>query len=249
MTRSNGSALRVNGRVQPVGWQGTASEFLYVFGRNGKEVVSMLHTSKEMAGCSLSSGCWAQRSKYSGQNRSKNTVLNKIQQQNYNKLFQETRLRNRVQCIEEPITNYKYDIIDLCRVVDSTMAEETKVDYLFEGLRPSLVQKLYSLQSKTSEAFLEAAKRFIDTKLLANKRNWLDALLGVTANRVMDVPIDFIRTYPKPASTAAGTELWKAIKELQRAVESLQIQATPLPPEPGTGGRGFTQFFVFFLNF
>ncbi|XP_045023372.1 uncharacterized protein LOC123467567 [Daphnia magna] len=158
--------------------------------------------------------------------------LKEFQQQNY-KLFQETRLRNRVQGIEEATTNYYYDVIDLCRVVDPTMAEATKVDYLFGGLRPSLVEKLYPLQPKTGEEFLEAAKRFTDAKLLANRRNWPDAVLGVAATRVADVPIDFIRTLPKPAPTVADTELWKVIKELQGAVESLKIQATPPPKRPG----------------
>ena len=94
--------------------------------------------------------------------------LKEFQQQNY-RLFQETRLRNRVQGIEEATTNYYYDVIDLCRVVDPTMAEATKVDYLFGGL--------YPLQPKTCEEFLEAAKRFTDAKLLANRRNWPDAVL------------------------------------------------------------------------
>jgi hypothetical protein len=78
--------------------------------------------------------------------------LKEFQQQNY-KLFQETRLRNRLQGIEEPTTNYDYNIIDLCRVMDQTMAEATKLDYLFGGLRPSLVQKLYPLQPKQVKNF------------------------------------------------------------------------------------------------
>ena len=55
----------------------------------------------------------------------------------------------------------------------------------------------------------------------------------MTANGQAEIPIDFIRTYPKPAPTAADTELWKVIKELQGAVESLKIQATPPPKRPG----------------
>ncbi|KZR96121.1 Uncharacterized protein APZ42_009716, partial [Daphnia magna] len=50
------------------------------------------------------------------------------------------------------------DVFDLCRVVDPSMAEATKVDYLFGGLRPSLVEKLYPLQPKTGEKCLEAVK-------------------------------------------------------------------------------------------
>jgi hypothetical protein len=158
--------------------------------------------------------------------------LKEFQQKNY-KLFQETRLRNRIQGIEESTTNYYYDVIDLCRVVDPTMAEATKVDYLFGGLRPSLVQKFYPLQPKTSEEFLEVVKRFTDAKLLANRRSWPDAVLGMTATGQADVPVEFIRTYPKPTPSAADTELWKVIKELQGAVENLKSQATPPLKRPG----------------
>ncbi|KZR96455.1 Uncharacterized protein APZ42_009191, partial [Daphnia magna] len=79
----------------------------------------------------------------------------------------------------------------------------------------------------------EAVKRFTDAKLLANRRNWPDVVLGVVTTRLADVPIDFIRTLPKPAPTAADTELWKVIKERQGAVESLKIQATPPSKRPG----------------
>jgi hypothetical protein len=101
------------------------------------------------------------------------------------------------------------------------------------NLRPSLVEKLYPLQPKTGEEFLEVAKRFTDAKLLANRRNWPDAVLGVAATRAVDVPIDFIRTLPKPTPTTADTELRKVIKELQSAVKSLKIQATSPPKRPG----------------
>ncbi len=90
-------------------------------------------------------------------------------------------MRNRIQGIEESTTNYYYDFIDLCRVVDPAMAEATEKDYFWGGLRPLLVQKFYPLQPKTSEDFLEVVKRFTDAKLLANRRNWPDAVLGMTA--------------------------------------------------------------------
>ena len=48
-----------------------------------------------------------------------------------------------------------------------------------------------------------------------------------------DIPVEFIRTYPKPTPSAADTELWKVIKELQGAVENLTLQATPPPKRPG----------------
>ncbi len=142
-------------------------------------------------------------------------------------------MRNRIQGIEESTTNYYHDVIDLFRVVDPTMAEATKVDYLFGGLRPSLVQKFYPLQPKTSEEFLKVIKRFKDVKLLANRRNWPDAVLGIAETGQADIPVEFIRSYPKPTPSAADTELWKVIKELQGAVENLKLKATPPPKRPG----------------
>ncbi|KZS03449.1 Uncharacterized protein APZ42_033820 [Daphnia magna] len=92
----------------------------------------------------------------------------------------------------------------------------------------------FTLPTEWREEFLEAAKRFTDAKLLANRRNWPDAVLGVAATRAADVPIDFIRTLPKPAPIAADMELWKVIVHFlpQGAVESLKIQATPPPKRP-----------------
>jgi hypothetical protein len=55
----------------------------------------------------------------------------------------------------------------------------------------------------------------------------------VAATRAADFTIDFIWTLLKLAPTTADTELWKVIKELQIAVESLKIQATPPPKRPG----------------
>jgi hypothetical protein len=108
-------------------------------------VVPVRHAPIKMAGCRLSSWCGAKRSIYSAETGLRTVFLKEFQQQNY-KLFQETRLRNRIQGIEESTTNYYYDFIDLCRVVDPAMAEATKTDYFLGGLRHSLVQKFYPLQ-------------------------------------------------------------------------------------------------------
>ena len=51
--------------------------------------------------------------------------------------------------MEEPTTSYVYDVLDLWRLVDPTMPDPTKLEYLFRGLRPTLVEKIYPLRPRT----------------------------------------------------------------------------------------------------
>ncbi|KZR95466.1 Uncharacterized protein APZ42_010812, partial [Daphnia magna] len=68
--------------------------------------------------------------------------LTEFQSQHYSR-YQEARLRQRKQGIEESGIEYFYDVIDLCRKVDPGMTEEAKVDYLFRGLKPTLLEKIW----------------------------------------------------------------------------------------------------------
>ncbi|KAK4007549.1 hypothetical protein OUZ56_012707 [Daphnia magna] len=70
---------------------------------------------------------------------------------------QEAKLRQRKQGINESRIEYFYDVVDFCRRVDPRMSEETKVDYLFRGLKPTL-------HTEASE--------------LANRPNWAVSILG-----------------------------------------------------------------------
>ena len=54
------------------------------------------------------------------------------------KIFQEAKLRNRVQGLNESMTAYYYDVVNLCRSVDPNMPENYKIEALFRGLKPSL---------------------------------------------------------------------------------------------------------------
>ena len=56
--------------------------------------------------------------------------LQEFQQENY-AFFKEKKLRSRVQGADEPVTDYYYDVLDLCRIVDPTMSEAVKLEYLF----------------------------------------------------------------------------------------------------------------------
>ncbi|KAK4025160.1 hypothetical protein OUZ56_010660 [Daphnia magna] len=70
------------------------------------------------------------------------------------------KLRARKQGIEESTMEYYYDVLDLCRRVDVRMNEATKLGYLWQGLRPSVLEKLWSLKPTNCNGFLQEVKRF-----------------------------------------------------------------------------------------
>ena len=105
--------------------------------------------------------------------------LKEFQQDNY-QLFQETRLRSRVQGIDEPTNNYYYDILDLCRIVDPAMSEANRLEYLYRGLRPSLLEKVYPMRPLTVADFLSAVKVHTEAALMAHRHDWSDTVLSGT---------------------------------------------------------------------
>lgn len=50
------------------------------------------------------------------------------------------KLRNRKQLPDESGMD---EITDLCRMVDPAMPEAAKLDYLFSGMKPSLLEKVW----------------------------------------------------------------------------------------------------------
>ena len=47
-----------------------------------------------------------------------------------------------------------YDVLDLCGKVDPNMAEPVKLQHLWRGLKPSLVEKFWSMKPATTDEFL-----------------------------------------------------------------------------------------------
>jgi hypothetical protein len=74
--------------------------------------------------------------------------------------FNETRLRERKQGPEESTVEFFYDVLDLCGKVDPNMAEPVKLQHLWRGLKPSLVEKFWSMKPATTDEFLTEVKRY-----------------------------------------------------------------------------------------
>lgn len=103
--------------------------------------------------------------------------LREFQPQHYSR-YQEAKLRQRKQAINETGIEYFYDIIDLCRRVDPRMSEEAKIDYLFRGLKPTLVEKIWVTSPTTTAEFLAALKLHKEATELANRPDWAVSVLG-----------------------------------------------------------------------
>lgn len=83
--------------------------------------------------------------------------------------YQEAKLRQRKQEIDESGVKCFNGIIDLCRKVDpdAGMLEEAKVDYLFQGLKPTSVEKILVTSPKTVAEFLNTEKLHVLASELA----------------------------------------------------------------------------------
>ncbi|KAI9558444.1 hypothetical protein GHT06_015230 [Daphnia sinensis] len=112
----------------------------------------------------------------------KSVFLNEFVQEGYAR-YRETKLCSRKQGIDEPPQEYFYEIMNLCRQVDPAMAEATKLDYLFRGHKPTLLEKIWILKPKTCNEFLSAVKLHSESAELANKRAWAVAMMAVKSTK------------------------------------------------------------------
>lgn len=90
----------------------------------------------------------------------------------------EAKLRARKQGIKESTLEYYYDVLDLCRRVNARMAEATKLAYLWQGLRPSVLEQLWSLKPTNCDEFLQEVKRFQEMTDRGKQYVWAMGVMG-----------------------------------------------------------------------
>jgi hypothetical protein len=98
-------------------------------------------------------------------------------------LVQESKICQREQGVEEYVVAYFYDIINMCRVFNPTMSQEQQLQYLYRGLRPALLAKIYPLQPATTAEFLDLAKVQEETIILVNHKVLSQSLLAVAQEK------------------------------------------------------------------
>ncbi|KAK4013237.1 hypothetical protein OUZ56_025471 [Daphnia magna] len=92
--------------------------------------------------------------------------------------FNEAKLRDRKQGMEQRMIDYYYRVLDLCRRVDPNMGEAVKLGHLWRGLKPSVLKKLWSLKPGTCEEFLQEVKRYQEMTSRTRQDEWTLGILG-----------------------------------------------------------------------
>jgi hypothetical protein len=60
----------------------------------------------------------------------------------------------------------------MCHVINPAMTQTQILEHLYNGLRRSLVKKIYPLKPRTCAEFLELVKIHTETIFLLDKRSW-----------------------------------------------------------------------------
>jgi hypothetical protein len=149
--------------------------------------------------------------------------------------YQETRLRKRKQGINEPAAEYYYEVINLCRLVDPNMPEAAKIHHLYQGLKPTLVEKIWVLQPQTCAEFLAAVRRHTKVAEMACNQGW--AVQMMTTEKEKE---DAVR------AAFAGNTPAKSIKEEEPSMGQLievmkQMQAEIASLKKRPGGKGYNR--------
>lgn len=87
-----------------------------------------------------------------------------------------SQLRNRKQGIDESPVMYCFDKLNLCNRVDPRMTEGVKLDHLIQGMKPTLVEKLYSsidFGNPNTAAFVQLVQLHHQATWVANSNDWV----------------------------------------------------------------------------
>lgn len=103
-----------------------------------------------------------------------------------NEYLLEQQLNQRKQLPNEPVLQYYYDMIDLCRKCDPNMSDKQKIRKLILGLRLSLYQEAIKENYSTPKQFLIRIEQFENIEKLVELR--LDDSMGKQENIAEPIP-------------------------------------------------------------
>ncbi|KZS19609.1 Uncharacterized protein APZ42_013879 [Daphnia magna] len=143
-----------------------------------------------------------------------------FQQANFS-LLQEAKLRQRTQGNEEDVVSYFYDIVNMCRLVNPNMSQEQQLEYLYRGLKPSLLQKIYPQKPASTADFLDLAKLHMEATMLANQKVWSQSILAVSK----EPTLSNAGNNTQPA--AMTPEIVSILQQLNHTIKQLQLSSGP----------------------
>jgi hypothetical protein len=94
---------------------------------------------------------------------------------------------------DEPVLSYCYEIIYLCSKVDPAMAEERKVQFIFQNMEPALVQKVFPQMDR-----MDTAELF--RRLQVHSQAALIAGRSIPVNKSSRHPLQVVRRKSKSSS-------------------------------------------------
>lgn len=135
----------------------------------------------------------------------------------------ESRLRARKQKPDEPVMSYCYDMIYLCSRVDPGMTEERKIQFIFQNMEPTLMQKVFPQmdQLNTNELF---------RRLQAHCQASLIAERSIPVNNILPVPpVNKKEEIEKLVRDEVSKSLDPIVRKLEQATRAME----------NAGGSGF----------
>ena len=91
------------------------------------------------------------------------------------------RLRHYEQGLNQDVRQYYFEIMKLCKETNPWMDKLTKLQYLKDGLKPSLRFDILLKNPETPEDFLEYAQRIEELKSLDNKQEGVSSFTSVVS--------------------------------------------------------------------
>jgi hypothetical protein len=128
----------------------------------------------------------------------------------------ESRLRSRKQVPGEPVMSYCYDIIYLCSKVDPAMPEERKVQFIFQNMEPTLMEKVFPQMDrlKIDELF---------RRLQAHSQAALIAERLTPVNNILPVPpVSEKEEIEKFVREEVSNSLDPIVRKLEEATQSMR---------------------------
>ncbi|KZS09583.1 Uncharacterized protein APZ42_026159 [Daphnia magna] len=109
----------------------------------------------------------------------------------------------------------------MCRLVNPNMSQEHELEYLYRGLKPSLLQKIYPQKPASTADFLDLAKLHMEATMLANQKVWPQSLLAVSK----EPTLSNAGINPQPA--AMTPEIVSILQQLNHTIKQLQLSSCP----------------------
>nr|CAH0104289.1 unnamed protein product [Daphnia galeata] len=136
--------------------------------------------------------------------------------------YQENKLRNRKQGANEPAAEYYYEVMNLCRLMDPNMTEAAKIHHLYQGLKRTLVEKIWVLQPKTCAEFLATIRRHTEATDIAQNQGWAVHTLATDKEEARVAAIGREQQSNKAEEEPSLKQLFEVVQQLQGEIIAIK---------------------------